>query len=362
MQADPQNPSNTTPLTILLGSVIGILILIVAFIQEFHFFNEPERWSDVIPQLSTQYERWLHGENPYAPVQIEGMYHTPFPVYLPLHWLPIGIARWLHTDIRVFGIISLGVAIWVGALAIMKKNKTSFPLMISLVLPVLFLAPFFLSRELIYVFETPVAIYYLVAAIALALDALPLMALGLIGALLSRYTIVFWLPLLAVIMWQVKTPKQWWLFWFFISIGICGFYVFPFLMTNPDSLIEGLKYHSATTVVGWENNSDTVTSGFYFAPHLRAILPGTMDHKILLSRLIQMLLMVASVIGGIVFFRKKNLQPFWQQYSLWMMYLILLLFYIIGPNNFRYYLLSFYMVEYVMVSLAWINMERHRNQ
>ncbi len=61
-------------------------------------FGHPEQLSDVLPQLETLYRRFSAGEFPYKPVELGT--HSPNPVYMPLHWLPIGLATSFGSSAR----------------------------------------------------------------------------------------------------------------------------------------------------------------------------------------------------------------------------------------------------------------------
>jgi hypothetical protein len=114
----------------------GLLVAFVAY-EEFRKacvkFSEPEKWSDVLPQLHTQYERFSKGEFPYDVVELIG--YSPMPVYMPFHWLPIGLAAPLHLDLRLigFGFFVLSVAIYGYYLA--AESGSALVRMIALILP-----------------------------------------------------------------------------------------------------------------------------------------------------------------------------------------------------------------------------------
>ena len=94
----------------------GALLIFLLSYEElrkiFAKYSDPVQISDVIPQLVALSERFFHGEFPYAPVQFSN--YQAIPVYMPLHWLPIGLASLFHIDMRWigFGFFALVYAVY----------------------------------------------------------------------------------------------------------------------------------------------------------------------------------------------------------------------------------------------------------
>src|SRR5688572_1713607 len=182
------------------GGLLSILISYEEFRKLCVKYTEPEKWSDVITQARVLFERFSQNELPYAPIEIVGS-HMLSPVYMPMHWLPVGITDFFQIDIRWAGFIVLAIVAslfgWLLAL-----QKASFILRLTiLLLPSLALWAFILKApgDIMVSFEIAVVAYYLLLAYGLSMRKLWVVTLGVILCLLSRYTLLFWLPLFALL-------------------------------------------------------------------------------------------------------------------------------------------------------------------
>ncbi|MEO6133496.1 MAG: hypothetical protein ABIQ02_16770, partial [Saprospiraceae bacterium] len=74
-------------------------------------------------------------------------------------------------------------------------------------------------------FELVIAAYYLVLASGLVARHIGLITAGLVLCILSRYTLVFWLPLVAIILWQKLPRRQNILIWSSVALSILLIYI-----------------------------------------------------------------------------------------------------------------------------------------
>ena len=191
--------------------------------------------TDVLVQLRTLFTRFLHHENPYQPVTAFAW--APFPAYMPLHWLPIGITEALHCDMRWTGFLGLGGALSLYGYYVSAQHKALhwFQKTLIIVLPSAAMLTFFLSffdyksMELTSCTEPLIAAYYMILMVGLLFDKKGLLIFGLIACLLSRYTFVFWLPLFAFLYYKNKTRKENIVLWTSVLGGVLLLYVLPFL-------------------------------------------------------------------------------------------------------------------------------------
>lgn len=307
-------------------------------------FPNPAQFSDVLPQLEAQYQRFSRGEMPYAPVPLPT--HTPYPVYMPLHWLPIGLSSWFGIDTRWagFGLLAIAAGIygyWVG-----RQNAAAWARIATLFLPSLGLWGFILwgRLELAVSFELVIAAYYLVLAAGLLGRHVPTIVLGLTLCLLSRYTLLFWLPLLAYIWWKEFPLQTNYRIWGAVGLSVFLLYILPFYLQDPDIFATGIKYHNDAAIAEWHGYGDPPVSwsmerGIYFGINMKAVFPGDAAQQVFLARALQGALMLVLLGFGIGAYHrwKERLNPY--DLCLGMLYAMVGCFYFFSPMTFQYYLL-----------------------
>ncbi|TNE49784.1 MAG: hypothetical protein EP344_17885 [Bacteroidetes bacterium] len=348
--------------TALLWIVGGMLTIFLGYEELrklFALYPDPVQHSDVIPQLEAQYRRFSHGEMPYAPVDLG--YNAPYPVYMPLHWLPIGLSDLFHTDLRWVGFSFLMLAnglfgYWVG------RQPGSLALRIAaLFLPSLGLWGFILwgGLELPVSFEIIIAAYYLVLATALSARNLPLVTLGVIFCLLSRYTLLFWLPMLAYVVWRMFPRKTSYLLWGSAALSVLLLYIIPFYLRDPDIFATGLKYHNDGAIAQWIGYGDppvsfTMEKGIYFGINMKALFPGDAAQQVALARTVQGGIMLLLLAFGVWGYHRWSARMDGFSISLILLYLVLACFYFFSPMTFQYYLLVLFALSAVVVARIWL--------
>ncbi len=346
------------PLTAALWALGGVLTIVLAYEELRKLwveFPSPAQFSDVLPQLEAQYQRFSRGEMPYAPVPLPS--HTPYPVYMPLHWLPIGLSSWFGIDTRWagFGLLAIAAGIygyWVG-----RQNAAVWARIAALFLPSMGLWGFILwgRLELAVSFEIVIAAYYLVLAAGLLGRHVPTILTGLILCLLSRYTLLFWIPLLAYIWWKELPPRINYRIWGAAGLSVLLLYIFPFYLQDPDIFATGIKYHNDGAIAQWHGFGDppvswTMERGIYFGINMKAVFPGDAAQQVFLARALQGALMLALLGFGIWAYHrwKDRLNPY--DLCLGMLYAMVGCFYFFSPMTFQYYLLVLMMLGSVVVA------------
>lgn len=341
--ADSPNTDKGKAQWVITGLFIGALCF--AFVKYVLFFSsspDTYTWSDVIPQLDALYDRFARGEQPYYPLAEIG--HHPFPVYMPLHWLPIGLARATGIDLRDIGMAMLCLAILIFTVYQIRHTSGLWSQAAIAAMPLLMLFFFYRGRDFIFVFETPVAAYYILLAAGLYSRNIWLTTAGIAACLLSRYTMVFWLPLFAVVLWMNAPIRSSLKVWASVAAGILIFYIIPFYLREPSILRDGVTYHNNTVISGWETESYTIRLGFYLAPQMRDLFHGSMAHRVYCTRVFQASVMLLLLIGGVFSYYKIKQKVNFYDFSLGMLYLFVLSFYGTSPMCFRYYLASLFVL------------------
>lgn len=325
----------------LLG-VAGVLSAFGALRHSLRHFSYPREFSDVLPQLETLYLRYADRVFPYGPVDMTG--YSPYPVYMPLHWMPIGIPVSMGFDTRWIGYAALVVAIGLYSWQVARWSAAPAAKATALLLPGMAFWAFLLfgDLDLHVTLETLVGAYYLILAAGLISRNLTLTAIGLILCMLSRYTLVFWLPVMAWLLWRERPLRQNIAVWGSVAVAFIALYLVPFYLKDPTILKEGLAYHNHAAVDEWKGYGDppvsgTFQAGIYFAPHLKAIFGGDMDTKVFWARVVQGSLMLALALGGILLYERKRRHFHWSDFSLLALYACIVCFYSFGPLTYRYY-------------------------
>lgn len=232
------------------GAGMALMLLLVPDIYGAFESNPlPTKNSDVLQQMNHLFDRFVAGEQPYT--NVTSILWKPFPVYMPLHWIPLGIGKALHIDVRWGGYIVFVLIYLYSLWSISKKSQLGIEELILLIL-----VPFaYFKFTMLYcidnihtVFEVIILGYYLLLALGIYLQKHKIIILSLICIMLSRYTIVFFLPLLMYVLYArfgFKTLKK------YVIWGGSAFillYVLPFLVREPSILQDGLAYHNKFAV------------------------------------------------------------------------------------------------------------------
>jgi hypothetical protein len=130
------NPDYSTPNNWKWPLIHGltVVLLIVATGPELNriwgqLYPDPGKVSDVIPQLKGQADLFFSGQFPYVP--IETVSHRPYPVYLPLQWMPFQLSNLLGADARFIGVLLLCIGLLI-AVFVLKRQYGQVPNSISL--------------------------------------------------------------------------------------------------------------------------------------------------------------------------------------------------------------------------------------
>jgi hypothetical protein len=215
--------------------------------------NDPYKsGSDVIPALMFYAKRFLAGEFPYTPIQGTHWHHIVIPNYLTFQWLPYCIAEAAGFDYRWIPFVFLTAALLVLYFRL-GSNEIAQPARLTLFLfPILIL--FFWMRNHAPQFQTTVegliAAYYLFFAYSLNSKRIGIIALMLTICLLSRFSLVLWVPLLLLILLHERGIKTSFLTGVLTLAGIALFYG-SFLLIDPTIFSKGMGYYTVAAAGEW---------------------------------------------------------------------------------------------------------------
>jgi hypothetical protein len=352
-----------------IGSIYGALTIAIAIPFCYTLFKTYLNYaslSDVLTQLDTQYTRFATGIFPYAPIE-QYDWH-PYPVYMPLNWLPLGLAHMVSIDIRWVGIAALLLAsiLWGGY--VWQTQIENYKKAIAIFFPAFPLYAYiaFLGSDTAISLETLIAGYYVILAIGLIRKNLYLISVGLVLCLLSRYTLVFWLPLFAILYWQNKTFKSNMMLWAVVIAAIIIIYIIPFYSQQPDILTKGIAYHNNCAVQEWNGYGEdkvsyTFISGVYFAHYYKNLLTGSNEEKVMWARIVQAILMLSLNVWGLYYYHRNKKRLDYGKFVMVMLYLFVLFFYMFSPLLYRYYYIVLLSLSAILCGQIILTRARSKN-
>lgn len=334
-----QKTSNAKPWIFSFLSFIMVIISFEEVRKGFIHYPLPTPNSDVLLQLETMYDRMVHHQFPYSAIR-NGNYST-YPVYMPMHFLPLALCKWLNMDIRWCGF-------WIYALASflfgfqLGKTRLGHQIKICLsLLPALVLWAYLLFGEMdIFItLEVLIAAYYMILATGLLFRNKWILTLGIILCLLSRYTFIFWLPLLFLLLWK-ENKKHTFFMAIIIFCGLTFFYILPFFIKDPTILKKGITYHNHCAVDEWRFGFWSSEYRIHFAWIIHQLTGENMERGVKINRIVQAFaLLVTLFLSILIYFRKKT-KPDHYLYAFAFLNIFMLVFFSFCPLTYRYYLIS----------------------
>ena len=351
-----KNNQNTSFSNRVLIFIIGFIFLLSAYEEIrklFDAFPFSEMNSDVIPQLETLYRKWKSGLFPYTPD--EQISHKPFPAYMPMHWLPLFISDSLKLDARWSSVMVYFILSALSILFLLNKKLDVFYNFLIAIIPgiLLWIIVLFFPANLTVATELIVVAYYLLLCATFFSKRFFWLLISIVFCLMSRYIILFWMPLFFYFTIKKWTLKKNIIAYSLIFIGIFFIYISPFLLKDPSIFYKAVHYHNqcsydallpmGTLPMGW-----SCTYGIYFAIYFKMLFPTlpTADLSLII-RMVQLFLMLF-IIGVSLFYQYKNKIDFSRK-GISILYLIVLCFYFFSPLAFVYYYFLIIMLSLMLL-------------
>jgi len=241
--------------------------------------------ADMLPLIKTGCERFLMGEDVYAPVkEIWGGEQMP---YLPGMWLPYVPAIWLGADMRWTNIVLnlLGnVIILVFIFQLFKRNYLIGVVSFSVMFYALTMYYTVVDRDFFAITEEAVpAFFYLLLMFGFMHKNNWLIAFALAMCTLSRYALIPFIPFFFLWLLIDKNYKDFWRISLGYALIILVVFVIPFLSKRPEyflhpppGYINGEKYFWPNILTAPENKSNLGLAFFigYKPAILQYLRPG----------------------------------------------------------------------------------------
>ena len=309
----------------LIISGLGVCFLIYAFYRDHILFERipiDPKSSDIIPTLQIFCQRFLHGETVYAPFTDFG--YLLYANNLPTRWMPFIPAEYFGFDYRW-----IPLAIWLLSIILILYPlfKKVSPLIYSLGVVGLVFPFFYMSLPdsdvpaqsiLVYTVEFLFVAYYLCFAAGIFYKNRAFVGLMLGICLLSRYSLIVWLPLFFFILWQHESKKQIFALLSSATLVVVLLYIIPFLSKDWGILLQGFQNYNHSGIGEWQHINATtglpyhIFGGFGFAYVIYQHFPDlSLLEKFSLVKNIHLTAVLSTVaVLGVIYFKTKSFIPY----------------------------------------------------
>ena len=270
--------------------------------------------SDIIPYINDLYlKRLFNGEFVYNIAPGMG-YGNWTPNYLTFHWLPFVISYFFQFDHRwvVLAVFFISVYIYLFHFISAKSQKEYW---FKASLPFLFLLLLFYNQpgNFAHTVELLIASYYFLLAMFLLKNNVIGKSLGLTLTLLSRYIVVFYIPIALVIEFYLN-KKQLLKQMVTVVILVSVFYIIPFLMKDCGIFFKGAASYDLAALGEWDGQSwqqatdrpHHLFQGLGFASWGYSFLNGSLEHKIHVFKIIMFSSCLMTILFLIIYFIKNK--------------------------------------------------------
>ncbi|KAA9331350.1 hypothetical protein F0P96_13970 [Hymenobacter busanensis] len=275
----PTTPSARRYDVLLLAVVLGGVVLALKQGPIIDSIAIDLKSSDVIPILQTYVSRFRTGEVVYKYIYFS---YPLFPNHLPMQWLPYVLADRAGVDYRWWGLMTL-IVVGFGAYqwTLIRWVANWGELLLKAALPA-FLFWWIIDHDPhLYgeTIETTIIAYYCLLAAAVLSRSPVLQAVALVCCLLSRYSVVLWVPLYMLILWFAAGKRHAVTVALLTLVGIVGIYVWPFLSKDWTIFGHALREYKIATVGEWQRENH-LFNGVGFAGWFLKNTSGTILEKI----------------------------------------------------------------------------------
>jgi hypothetical protein len=278
------------------------------------------------------------GTNPYAP--ITWGQNTLSPTYLPFQWLPYTAAELLHKDYRWIPALAMTGAATYFFFNNLRKIDAGIQNVWQLLIPLYPLIVWVvLLKNEPYSFtitvESLIAAYYLIAAESIKSRNIVFTAFAIGICMLSRYSIIFWIPLCILCFYSVGKWRKTLIIMATLLTVFLVVYWLPYLRIDSGSFIRGYEYHTRAAQYDW-HFGNYLTNGLGFTAWATWLLQGAPHTQLLTYQIIHMTLCSIIIVACMVYFiRSRNKLPL-KPFLLSSLKLYLTVFYLFIQTPYNY--------------------------
>lgn len=290
--------------------------------------------SDIIPSLSIYTRRWLAGEEVYRSFASEIGYEL-FPTYLPATWGPYVVPQMLGFDYRWMSgaLLLLGFGAYEVLVGRLRRSRArTFGLAVlpfGLLYAVLRTEPSVVGNTV----EMMIVGYYLLLVAGVLLPGRAVRIAGLTLCLLSRFSLVFWVPLYLGLLFFQASRREALLTAAWVAAGVGALYVAPFLAHNWLLLAEAQRAYTGAALAEWQHLNDQglpyhLYNGVGLGNFFYRFAPGPLLARIALLKQVQLALLLALVGGAAaLYWRQRQPRTDYRLFAVLVLKLYLAVFY-----------------------------------
>jgi hypothetical protein len=291
----------------ILIAVLGITITAIFVSRIFQDYEINAERSDIIPCIDVMVSRFLNGAFPYKTVSEWG--YDIYPNYLPLTWMPFILAKLLNIDFRwlAFAVLCLGILLYV--LVLLTKNMSLANCIFLSALPFAVLLTFMIFEPAIFghSIETLIVGYYLILSLSIFSESVFYRAIGVTLCLLSRYSLIVWVPLYLIVVFFLEKRKNALYISAFALLAILIIYCVPFLSRDLYIFQRGSNYYNICAIGEWNARPFHLFRGVGFACYFYNFLKGPLLDRLRLLQSTHIILSFLSVlIPGLLYIKLKK--------------------------------------------------------
>lgn len=281
-----------------------------------------EATGDVIPSVELFAQRLLGGADG-KPVYAayHGFGYQLNPTYMPFQWLPFVLSELGGFDSRwvAWGIFLIGIALY---FRILGRQQIA-PFWLAL----LAIGPFWLILEGLrhhddffsrimfsHTIELMDVGYYFILAYSLLVGGIWLRSTGFILTILSRFSLVFWVPFFFLAAFFKENQKKAFITGALVIAGIILIYILPFLSQDWTTFSKGQEHYDRAAMGAWTSAIEdgypyALRHGFGLAVHFYDAGGDTLEQIKNIQHIHLIGSILAAVFVGLVFFfRHKQVQ------------------------------------------------------
>jgi hypothetical protein len=220
------------------------------------------RVSDVIPIVQTYVDRFRSGEVVYR--YLTNLPYPLFPNHLPLQWLP-------YVPLQRFGIdfrwLSLALLLLPGfgayQLLVLRQPNSWLSFWLKALLPAVAMWWMIKRDDSLFsqVLEPTIICYYFLLATSVLSRSAWAQGLALVLCLMSRYSVIFWVPFFLLLLWRGAGRRHTLLVVAIVVAGSLVVYIVPFLAKDPTIFLHALAEYRIATIGAWSGNNGTAPDG-----------------------------------------------------------------------------------------------------
>ncbi len=276
--------------------------------------------SDVIPSIMQIVRHFLNNEWAYKEIRFSS--YSLYPTYLPMMWMPFVAAYLLKIDFRFVPWFLFWCASLYYFIVMMRRADFKhwvYALLIPVIPLLLWLAVADTdNRVMAYSVEGMIAAYYLIFSMALAGRKTWLAGMALGFCLLSRYSLVLWLPVPVIVLLLSGQGKVLWKIAGIAAAIVLCLYIIPFFSHDTAMFLKGYNYYTQATIGEWINGKNEgmwhMGNGFGFSAGMLRLFPEmpveTMVERYKMIHLAACLGITSIFCGGFILWRKRIGQPY----------------------------------------------------